>query len=116
MSNRLASPEDVEQVVKRGRTTQLTRGALAAIEVDNVVVRFSTGVLRFDGQIEIASPEAGGFSRGGDSGSLIVDEGTGDGVGLLFAGGDQGGPHGTGVTYANPLSVAFERLAVTGLW
>jgi hypothetical protein len=115
-SSRLADVEEVKQVIKRGRTTQLTRGAITAIEVDNVVVRFSTGPMRFDGQIEIASPDAGGFSRGGDSGSLIIDEPTGDGVGLLFAGSDQGGPHGSGVTYANPLAVVFERLAVIGLW
>lgn len=112
----LADPEAVEHVVKRGRTTQLTRGDVTAIEVDNVVVRFSTGAMRFDGQIEIASADAGGFSRGGDSGSLVVDEPTGDPVGLLFAGSDLGGPHGTGVTYANPLGLVFERLAVTGLW
>jgi hypothetical protein len=115
-TNRLASPEEVEHVIKRGRTTQLTRGSITAIEVDNVVVRFSTGPMRFDSQIEIASPETGGFSRGGDSGSLIFDEPTGDAVGLLFAGSDQGGPHGTGVTYANPLAIVFERLAVSGLW
>lgn len=115
-TNRIASPEDVEDVVKCGRTSGLTRGGITAIEVDNVVIRFSTGVMRFDGQIEIATPDAGGFSRGGDSGSLVVDEVTGDAVGLLFAGGDQGGPHNTGVTYANPLAVVFERLAVTGLW
>lgn len=115
-TNRVADPEEVEHVVKRGRTTGLTRGAVTTIEVDNVVVRFSTGVLRFDNQIEIASSDAGGFSRGGDSGSMVVDEPTGDAVGLLFAGGDQGGPHSTGVTYANPLAVVFDRLAVTGLW
>lgn len=112
----LAAVENVDRVVKRGRTTGLTRGVVTAIEVDNVVVRFSTGVLRFDNQIEVAGSDAVVFSKGGDSGSLIVEERTGDGVGLLFAGSDQGGPHHTGVTYANPLAVVFERLAVTGLW
>jgi hypothetical protein len=112
----IVDPADVERVVKRGRTTGVTHGDIAAIEVDNVVVRFSTGVMRFDNQIEIASPDQGGFSQGGDSGALVVDESTGDAVGLLFAGGDQGGLHGTGVTYANPLGTVFERLSVTGLW
>jgi hypothetical protein len=110
------SAESVEKVVKRGRTTGLTRGVVTAIEVDNVVVRFSTGNLRFDNQIEIAASEQGAFSRGGDSGSLIVDEPSGGAVGLLFAGSDQGGPHGTGVTYASPIESVFHSLAVTGLW
>ncbi|HTX11634.1 MAG TPA: hypothetical protein VME22_23635 [Solirubrobacteraceae bacterium] len=115
-SRQLADIEKVQQVIKRGRTTQLTRGAVTAIEVDNVVVRFSTGQMRFDGQIEIASPDAGGFSRGGDSGSLIVDEPSGDAVGLVFAGSDQGGAHGSGVSYGNPLAVVFDRLRIGGLW
>lgn len=116
MSGAIASPEDVLDVVKRGRTTGLTRGTVTAIEVDNVVVRFSTGTLRFDNQIEIAGADATVFSKGGDSGSLITEASQGDAVGLLFAGSDQGGPNGTGVTYANPLSTVFQRLAVTGLW
>lgn len=108
--------DDVERVVKRGRTTGLTHGLVTAIEVDNVVARFSTGNLRFDNQIEIAGAGMTVFSRGGDSGSLIVDESSGDAVGLLFAGSDQGGPQGTGVTYANPLDAVFQRLSVAGLW
>jgi len=115
-SGAIAAPEDVEHVVKRGRTTGLTRGIVTAIEVDNVVVRFSTATLRFDSQMEVAGADDSVFSKGGDSGSLIVDESSGAGVGLLFAGSDQGGPHGTGVTYANPLAAVFERLAVAGLW
>lgn len=115
-SGALAKVEDVERVVKRGRTTGLTRGVVTAIEVDNVVVRFSTGNLRFDNQIEVAGTDGVVFSKGGDSGSLIIDEPTGDAVGLLFAGSDQGGPHGTGVTYANPLGVVLQHLPVTGLW
>jgi len=112
----LASAEEVERVIKRGRTTGLTRGSVTAIEVDNVVVDFSTGALRFDGQIEISGGGDVPFSMGGDSGSLIVEQDTRKAVGLLFAGSDQGGPSGTGVTYANPLTTVFERLSVVGLW
>lgn len=115
-SGAIAAPEDVERVVKRGRTTGLTQGVVTAIEVENVVVRFSTGSLRFDNQIEIAGADATVFSMGGDSGSLIVEASGGDAVALLFAGSDQGGPDGTGVTYANPLATVFEHLAVAGLW
>ena len=114
--NGAAPPDEVELVAKRGRTTGLTTGRVTAIEVDGLVVRFSTGVLRFDGQIEVAGADGQAFSRGGDSGSLIVDLASQRGVGLLFAGSDQGGPGGTGVTYANPLSSVFEQLAVAGLW
>jgi hypothetical protein len=112
----LAAPEDVTVVAKVGRTTGLTHGMITAIEVDNVVVDFSTGQLRFDNQIEIAGGEAQPFSKGGDSGSLIVDTADLRAVGLLFAGSDQGGPHGTGVTYANPLTEVVARLGLNALW
>lgn len=111
----LAAPEEVVHVAKVGRTTGLTRGAITAIEVDNVVVEFATAQLRFDNQIEMAGPGQP-FSLGGDSGSLIVDGADARAVGLLFAGSDLGGPHDTGVTYANPLTAVFERLDITGLW
>ena len=112
----LAPPEDVERVLKLGRTTGLTRGAISAIEVDNVVVEFSAGTLRFDGQIEIAGSADGAFSQGGDSGSLIVADGAPRAVGLLFAGSDQGGPGGFGVTFANPAGVVFDRLGIARPW
>jgi len=34
------------------------------------------------------------------------------GVALLFAGGDQGGTNGRGLTYANPLQEVLDRLKV----
>jgi len=108
--------EDVLSVAKLGRTTGLTYGTVTAIEVDNVVVDFSTGRLRFDGQIEIAGADGQPFSKGGDSGSLIVDASNASALGLLFAGSDQGGPHSTGVTYASPLGEVFDRLGIDGLW
>lgn len=61
-------------VAKIGRTTGLTRGRVTAFELDNVVVGFDVGNLRFDNQIEIESAGELLFSDGGDSGSLIVDE------------------------------------------
>lgn len=112
----LVAAEDILEVAKAGRTTGLSYGIITAIEVDNVVVDFSTGRLRFDGQIEIAGTGVQPFSKGGDSGALIVDVAHVGAVGLLFAGSDQGGPHDTGVTYANPLSAVFDRLSFSGLW
>jgi hypothetical protein len=109
-----AEVDEVEAVMKQGRTTGLTRGTVSAIEVDGLLVSFSAGTLRFDNQIEI-SGTVGAFSAGGDSGSLIVDEATRRGVALLFAGSEQGGTAGAGVTYGNPLTSVFPRLGVRGL-
>lgn len=98
-------------VNKIGRTTGLTRGQVTAIELDNVVVGYDLGNLKFDNQIEIEGEGASPFSRGGDSGSLIFDD---DRMGraLLFAGGDSGGANGMGLTYANPLDAVLAALKV----
>jgi hypothetical protein len=98
-------------VAKLGRTTGLTRGRVTAFELDNVVVGYDLGNLRFDDQIEIEGAGTDPFSDGGDSGSLIVDSDL-RGVALLFAGGDQGGTNGRGLTYANPLQDVLDHLAV----
>ena len=100
-----------EIVHKVGRTTGITRGRVTAIEMDNVVVDYDIGSLRFDNQIEIEGADEEGFSAGGDSGSLIVDE-DGQAVALLFAGGDTGGTNGKGLTYANPLQPVLDVLKV----
>lgn len=99
------------QVAKLGRTTGLTRGRVTAFELDNVVVGFDIGYLRFDNQIEIEGAGDGPFSDGGDSGSLIVGRDK-RGVALLFAGSDQGGANGQGLTYANPLRAVLDALEV----
>lgn len=87
---------------KIGRTTGLTHGRVTAFELDDVRVDFDAGICRFDGQIEIEGAGNHPFSDGGDSGSLIVD-GDHRAVALLFAGSDQGGANGQGLTFANPL-------------
>jgi hypothetical protein len=99
------------EVAKLGRTTGLTKGKVTAFEVDNVFVEFDLGVLRFDNQFEIEGAEEGPFSQGGDSGSLIVDNEL-LAVGLLFAGGDEGGTNGQGLTYANPIRAVLDGLKV----
>jgi hypothetical protein len=99
-------------VAKLGRTTGLTRGRITAFELDNVVVSYDLGNLRFDDQIEIEGAGHSPFSDGGDSGSLIVTSGL-EGIGLLFAGGDQGGSNGLGLTYANPLDTVLKTLRVS---
>jgi hypothetical protein len=86
-------------------------GRVTAFELDNVVVGYDIGELRFDDQIEIEGEGDAPFSQGGDSGSLIVDAER-RAVALLFAGGDQGGSNGKGLTYANPLAAVFGALKI----
>lgn len=98
-------------VAKVGRTTQDTRGRVTAFELDNLIVGYDIGNLRFDNQIEIEGAGEGPFSQGGDSGSVIVDADT-QAVALLFAGGDQGGSNNMGLTYANPIHTVLDELEV----
>jgi hypothetical protein len=100
-----------DHVGKVGRTTGTTRGRITAFEIDNVVVEFDIGFLKFDDVIEIESVDSTPFSRDGDSGSLIVDA-SGCAVALLFAGSDQGGAHAQGLTYAIPIRSVLEALKV----
>jgi hypothetical protein len=102
-------------VYKVGRTTGPTRGRVTAFDVDNVVVAYDAGNLRFDNQIEIEGTGRMPFSDGGDSGSLIVNESM-QAVALLFAGGDQGGSNGLGLTYANPIQRVLADLKATLLF
>jgi hypothetical protein len=110
------SPTPGERVWKAGRTTGVTTGVVRAIEVDRVEVDYSdagdgTLMCSFDGQVEIVgSKRTPVFSRGGDSGSVILDADDAA-VGLLFAGNRQGG-----VTYANPLGAVFESLRIHDLY
>jgi len=101
--------EEGTRVAKLGRTTGLTRGRVTAFELDNVTVEFDIGFLRFDNQIEVEGEGAGPFSEGGDSGSLILGKDL-RAVALLFAGSDQGGANGQGLTYANPIHAVLDAL------
>jgi hypothetical protein len=109
----LGDPELAEDdaVGKVGRTTGTTKGRVTAFELDNVVVGYDIAFLKFDGQVEIEGVDSGSFSQGGDSGSLIVDAGH-RAVALLFAGSDQGGSNGHGLTFANPIRPVLDALKV----
>lgn len=94
-------------VQKYGRTTGHTLGDVAEIDVTVSVcyagVIFCTSVATFVNQFTITP---GSFSAGGDSGSLIVTDGSGNNpVGLLFAGSDTR-------TIANPIGPVLERFGV----
>jgi hypothetical protein len=106
-----ADPVDEGDIVEKlGRTTGHTRGRITAFELDNIVVAYDTGNLRFDDQIEIEGLGAHAFSDGGDSGSLIFNARDLTAVGLLFAGGDHGGRNGKGLTYASPIRAVLRAL------
>lgn len=102
--------EAVERVEKFGRTTGHTRGRVTAFELDNVVVGYDIGAVRFDNQIEIEGEGNRPFSRGGDSGSLVVSAEGNEAFGLLFAGSETGGTNNRGLTYANPFAVVLRAL------
>lgn len=104
--------DEGETVLKIGRTTGATKGRVTAFDVDNVIVSYDIGNLRFDNQIEIEGTGRTAFSDGGDSGSLIVNAGM-EAVALLFAGGETGGANGRGLTYANPLHRVLADLKAT---
>lgn len=93
------------QVGKSGRTTELTRGAVAAVDATINVSYGEDRVAHFANQIAVRA-EGGDFSAGGDSGSLIW---TWDAhrapVALLFAGGG-------GTTFGNPIARVLAALDV----
>ena len=91
-------------VMKTGRTTETTSGIVETVEATSRVSYGSgKGIASFRDQFIIRADE-GDFSRGGDSGSAIVDA---DGYlgGLLFAGG-------SGVTIANRMSHVVALLGI----
>lgn len=104
-----------ESVRKIGRTTGPTEGRVTAFDLDNLIVNYDMGNLRFDNQLEIEGAGAQAFSDGGDSGSLIVNASL-DAVALLFAGSDAGGSNGLGLTYANPIHRVLRDLRSTLLF
>ncbi len=82
----------VSSVIKKGRTTKVTRGVLSAFELDGVRIDYGTRraplLVTFDDQMEFVHEDAGrDFSAGGDSGSLILDSGSLRPVALLYGGG-----------------------------
>jgi hypothetical protein len=57
----------------------------------------------------------GGFSAGGDSGSIVWRSHDRAPLGLLFAGSETGGGSGGGVTFCNPLANVLSALGVQWL-
>jgi hypothetical protein len=97
-----------EKVVKRGRTTSLTKGIVTAVGV-TVDVGGYQGIYtcRFVDQITIEADE-NSFSEAGDSGSAILTEQPLQFVALLFAGGQD--TSGRDITIATPYKYVKEYL------
>jgi hypothetical protein len=95
------------KVMKYGRTTGETSGMVKGTNAI-VNVQYNAGIARFVGQILIGG--GGGFSAGGDSGSLVVLSAKGENerkpVGLLFAAGSR-------FAIANPIDAVLTRFNVT---
>ena len=100
-------------VAKVGRTTGHTTGTITAVELDGVTVDYGRGDLfTFDDCIEVEG-DAGAFSEGGDSGSVVYGREAVEAAGLLFAGSTTGGAGGAGLTFCNPLALALRTVGVT---
>lgn len=91
-----------EKVRKNGRTTKVTSGTVSAVEMDDVLVKYDTMTCSFGNQFEIKGDNKP-FSKGGDSGALVVDSDN-KAVALIFAG------DGYKVSYANPIDVVLKEL------
>ena len=100
----VAAPSLGMSVRKAGRTTDFTTGTITLVNA-TVNVNYHTvagpRVARFGGQI-ITTP----MSQGGDSGSLVVQQGANNAVGLLFAGSAQ-------ATIFSPIQIVLDELNVT---
>ena len=91
------------RVIKSGRTTGITRGVITIMDA-TVDIEYKGGRARFENQLIVAMP---GFSRGGDSGSVVlIDDGTRRVCGLLFAGSEY-------VTIINRIEDVLSALNIT---
>lgn len=82
----------VTRVIKRGRTTGVTRGTVSAFELDGIRIDYGTrsdpAIVTFDDQVEvIGAPATRPFSQPGDSGSFIIDRESMQVYALLYGGG-----------------------------
>lgn len=93
------------RVQKYGRTTGQTSGEIFVINATIRVNYGNAGTATFRRQVGVRDVD-GDFSRGGDSGSLIVTDPDARPVALLFAGG------GTS-TFGNPINAVLSRFQLT---
>ena len=87
-------------VVKSGRTTGMTSGIVNVLDATVTVGYGESRTAAFENQI-VTTP----MSEGGDSGSLMLESGSGLAVGLLFGGSSQ-------ATLFNPIQAVLDGLQV----
>jgi len=93
-------------VMKNGRTTQSTVGTVTGVGMNVSVPYKKLGFMaQFKDQIQILGLNGSVFSSPGDSGSLVVTQGSKNPVGMVFAGG------GT-TSYANPIVTVRKQLGI----
>jgi hypothetical protein len=109
-----AVPAEGTRVFKFSEESGLTEGVVTLADQDQFKMHYRSGVglVLFDNQIEVesANPRKP-FATSGDSGALVWDE-QGRPVGLLFAQTLNGGRHGNGLSYVNPISAVLCELDV----
>jgi hypothetical protein len=102
-SSEPAEPALDAPILKVGRTTELTRGTIKAIDV-KVKITFPAGTALFVGQI-LTTKRFGAF---GDSGALVVtDDGVFHPLGIVIGGSS------TGAAIACPIGPILERFGVS---
>ena len=94
-----------EQVMKYGRTTEMTYGKITGVNA-TVRVGYSSGTALFVGQIIVEGAKP--FIKAGDSGSLLVSDPGRNPVGLLFAGNRSGK-----LAVANQIGLVLAEFGVT---
>ena len=92
------------EVMKSGRTTDITEGKITSIDTMCNVNMGDGGYAIFEDQMIIEGVNGKPFSAGGDSGSLIVDK-SHKAIGLLFAGSDK-------ITIGNEIQNVLDALGV----
>ena len=100
-SHTTLQPQVGMYVKKTGRTTGLTHGQIAAVNV-TIQVGYTGGTATFTNQIYIP----GAFIQAGDSGSLLVTENGNYPVGLCFAGSST-------ASFANPIQPVLSYFGAT---
>lgn len=113
LTNRVAPLLPEDWVAKVGRTSDYTAREVVAVNVNHLIVAMQssgrTTMARFDGQVVVQGVGEGGFSKPGDSGSVVFDEERNPAA-LLFAGTETGGANKRGLTYASPIGPVLDAL------
>jgi hypothetical protein len=112
----IANRFSTSRVIKRGRKTKVTKGAVSVYSLSGVSINYGSVakpyVVTYDDQIEIVgTPASKPFSQPGDSGSFILDADSLKPYALLYG----GGPDSQGIdrTLAHFMPDVLTRLKVT---